>query len=112
MAESILDEGVIRSFALEGDGASDAIAFGRLFLQEADFALDEITCSAFPPDGVKVMLTVGRRRLTLYFLGSGRFVFGRSLLPSTRVQEGEMSLEEGHGDDRRGLFDWLAGRQE
>lgn len=108
--ENILDEAAILAFDTSPDAKTDAIMFGR---QAAEITLlpDEIQVGSYPPDGVKVTLTRGDRRLLVYFFGDRRFVYGKQLvLAKTRLEQGEMSLGPGSDVERADLFAWLVGR--
>lgn len=106
---SILDERVIGGFGVTEDAKADAIRFGRQFPSLARIQPEEVQCKAFPPDGVKVVLTRGQRRLTIYFLGKSRIVWGKSTThPHQRHSEGESSLGDPNDDDRLELLEWLS----
>jgi hypothetical protein len=105
---SLLDESVIRQFDVPRPAIEEAIRFGQIFDAEAYDEPDSVQCAAFPPDGVKVILTRDDRRLIFYFFGEGRVVFGKKKGQERVAQgEGEIPLSEDAALDRRLILAWL-----
>lgn len=110
METSLFDESAVERFDVDPTAKADAIRFGRQFLAETSVRPEEVTCKAWPPDGVEVVLSNADRALRLFFVGSGRFVFGKRAGASPERQgEGEMSLDEAFLAYRKELYDWLDG---
>jgi hypothetical protein len=107
---NLLDENVLRTFEVPGRAIEEAIRFGALFGIEAADEPDSVQCAAFPPDGVKVVLSRDDRRLILYFFGDGQCVFGKQQGGGRIPQgEGEVPLSADAHHPREQLFDWLLG---
>ncbi len=105
---NLLDENVIRSFDVASPAIEEAIRFGVLYEAEAVGDPESVQCAAFPPDGVKVVLSCDDRRLTLFFFGDGRFVFGKSMAGKrVPMGEGELPLTVEGSPDRTDLYRWL-----
>jgi hypothetical protein len=105
---NLLDENVIRSFDVAVTAIEEAIHFGVLYGTEALGEPESVQCAAFPPDGVKVVLSCDDRRLTLYFFGDGRFVFGKSTAGKrVPMGEGELPLSGEGSLPRTELYRWL-----
>ncbi len=90
---NLLDENVIRSFDVANPAIEEAIRFGVLYEAEAVGDPESVQCAAFPPDGVKVVLSCDDRRLTLFFFRRWSIrvwqVDGRQTRP---MGEGELPL--------------------
>lgn len=108
--KTVLNELAIRALDAPEAALGDAMALGRLLAVEAPTAPDDIDYLADPPDGVKLTMTRGERRLTLFCFGDRRLIFGKTLLSDgSRQGEGEISLSESGKAERLELFAWLAG---
>jgi hypothetical protein len=107
---NLLDENVLRSFDVAVPAIEEAIHFGTIYAAEALGDPESVQCAAFPPDGVKVVLSCDDRRLTLYFFGEGRFVFGKSTAGKrVPLGEGELPLSGDGSTPRMELYRWLLG---
>lgn len=104
-----LDNESLRAMDAPSAAVEDAIEFGRLLAKESTVVSFEADCVAYPPDGVKVTLKHGDRRLTMFFFGDRRFIYGKRCLATGDHAEGELSLSDASGTERTDLLKWLEG---
>lgn len=102
------DEATVAALDAPERAKLDAVRLSSEIAARAAVGLAELLFESFPPDGVKLTLTCRNRRLTAYFFGDGRFVFGkRRLDPDASLGEGELSLGAAAEAERSELLDWL-----
>lgn len=107
---NLFDETRIKEFDVPLRTKEDVLRIGEEFAEMSGVDPDEVLCAAYPPDGVKVSLSKGNRKLILYFFGDNRVVFGkRNAHGRAGENEGELSLDPMARAEREELYHWLRG---